>query len=76
MGGAEDNSRNQVGAILEEFYQADVVDSHKYYIDVIINRNSEYEWTFTRFYGELKIDKQDEAGLWKKNMVLGLPKQS
>ena len=52
------------------------MDSHKYYIDVIINRNSEYEWTFTRFYGELKIAKQDEVGLWKKNMVLGLPKQS
>lgn len=44
----------------------DVVDSHKYYIDVIINRNSEDEWRFTGFYGEPKIAKHDEAGLWKK----------
>ena len=29
-----------------------VVDSHRYYINTIINGNSENEWRFIGFYGE------------------------
>lgn len=42
----------------------EVVDSHRYYIDAIINRNMEDEWRFTEFYGEPKTTRRGEA--WEK----------
>ena len=42
----------------------DVVDSHRYYIDMIINRNTENAWRFTGFYGEPEIHRTSEA--WSK----------
>ena len=41
-----------------------VVDSHKYYINVIINKSGNDEWRFTGFYGELNSSKRNEA--WAK----------
>ncbi|XP_050264146.1 uncharacterized protein LOC126708397 [Quercus robur] len=41
-----------------------VVDSHRYYIDTIINGNSENEWRFTGFYGEPETSRRIEA--WNK----------
>ena len=42
----------------------DVVDSHRYYTDMIINRNTENAWRFTGFYGEPEIHRTSEA--WSK----------
>ena len=41
-----------------------VVDSHRYYIDTIINGNSENKWRFTGFYGEPETSRRIEA--WNK----------
>ena len=38
-----------------------VVDSHRYYINVIINKSGNDEWRFTGFYGELNSSKRNEA---------------
>ncbi|XP_075660413.1 uncharacterized protein LOC142630317 [Castanea sativa] len=45
-----------------------VVDSHRYYIDTIINGNSENEWRFTGFYGEPETSRRFEA--WNKLRTL------
>ena len=42
----------------------DVVDSHRYYIDTIINGNTEIVWRFTGFYGEPETHRRSEA--WNK----------
>lgn len=39
----------------------DVVDSHKYYNNAIINKKSDDEWRFTSFHGEPETTKRDEA---------------
>ena len=41
-----------------------VVESHKYYIDAIINKNGDNEWRFTGFYGEPDSSRRNEA--WAK----------
>ncbi|KAL0006196.1 hypothetical protein SO802_013757 [Lithocarpus litseifolius] len=41
-----------------------VVGSHKYYIDAVINENGSDEWRFTDFYGEPDAAKRNEA--WAK----------
>ena len=41
-----------------------VVESHKYYIDVVINKNDDDEWRFTGFYGEPDSSRRNEA--WAK----------
>ncbi|KAL4605197.1 hypothetical protein ACB092_09G011500 [Castanea dentata] len=41
-----------------------VVDSHRYYIDAVINKNGKDEWRFIGFYGELDTSKRNEA--WAK----------
>ena len=38
-----------------------VKDSSKYFIDTCIDKNTENEWRFTRFYGELEIARRNEA---------------
>ena len=35
-----------------------VVDLSKYYIDALINKDTEEEWRFTGFYGELETCKR------------------
>ena len=42
----------------------EVVDSYRYYIDTIINGNTEDAWRFTGFYGEPKTHRRSEA--WNK----------
>ena len=42
----------------------EVVDSHRYYIDTIINGNTEDAWRFIGFYGELETHRRSEA--WNK----------
>ena len=42
----------------------EVVDSHRYYIDTIINGNTEDAWRFTGFYGEPETHRRSEA--WSK----------
>ena len=42
----------------------DVVDSHRYCIDTIINGNTENAWRFTGFYGEPETHRRGEA--WSK----------
>ena len=42
----------------------DVVDSHRYFIDTIINGNSDNAWRLTGFYGELETHRRSEA--WSK----------
>ena len=55
--------------------QVMVEDSHRYFIDVIIDKNKETEWRFTRFYGELETYRRMEA--WNKlrglNTRSGIP---
>ena len=55
--------------------QVTVEDSHRYFIDVIIDKNKETEWRFTRFYGELETYRRMEA--WNKlrglNTRSGIP---
>ena len=41
-----------------------VVESHKYYIDAVINKNDDDEWRFTGFYGEPDSSRRNEA--WAK----------
>ena len=42
----------------------DVVDSHMYFIDTIINENTENAWRFTGFYGESETHRRSKA--WSK----------
>ena len=42
----------------------EVVDSHRYYIDTIINGNTEDAWRFTGFYGKPETHRRSEA--WNK----------
>ena len=42
----------------------DVVDSYRYFIDMIINGNSDNAWQFTGFYGEPETHKRSEV--WSK----------
>ena len=55
--------------------QVMVEDSHRYFIDVIIDKNKETKWRFTRFYGELETYRRMEA--WNKlrglNTRSGIP---
>ena len=39
----------------------DVVDSHRYFIDTIIDGNTENAWRFTGFYGEPETHRRSEA---------------
>ena len=48
----------------KNFINIEVVDSHMYFIDTIINRNTENAWHFTGFYGEPKTHRNNEA--WSK----------
>ena len=41
-----------------------VVESHKYYIDAVINKNDDDEWRFAGFYGEPDSSRRNEA--WAK----------
>ena len=41
-----------------------VVESHKYYIDAVINKNGDNEWRFTGFYGEPDSSRRNKA--WAK----------
>jgi len=38
-----------------------VIESSKYYIDAIIDKNSDNEWRFTSFYGEPEIARKCES---------------
>ena len=42
----------------------DVVDSHRYYIDAVINAGGDDEWRFIDFYGEPETARKGEA--WEK----------
>ena len=42
----------------------EVVDSHRYYVDTIINGNTADAWRFTSFYGEPETHRRSEA--WSK----------
>ena len=42
----------------------DVVDSHRYFIDAIIDGNTDNAWRFTGFYGEPETYRRSKA--WSK----------
>lgn len=46
----------------------EVMDSHRYYIDAVINGGMEDVWRFIGFYGELDTAKRGEA--WDKLRTL------
>lgn len=50
----------------------DVVDSHRYYIDEIINGYKEDEWRYIGFYGEPETARRNEA--WEKLRMLNQSK--
>ena len=41
-----------------------IEDSHRYFIDVTLDKNREIEWRFTRFYGEPETHQRMET--WNK----------
>ena len=41
-----------------------IEDSHRYFIDVTLDKNRETEWRFTGFYGEPETHQRMEA--WNK----------
>ena len=45
-----------------------VEDSDRYYVDAVIDKNTENEWKLTGFYGELDITRRHEA--WAKLRAL------
>ena len=45
-----------------------VEDSHRYFIDASINKNTEAEWRFTGFYGEPDTSKRQDA--WQQLRIL------
>ena len=53
----------------------EIVDSHRYFIDTIINGNTEDAWRFTGFYGEPETHRRSEG--WSKlsslNSRLSIP---
>ena len=42
----------------------DVIDSHRYFIDTVIDGNTANAWRFTGFYGESETHRRSEA--WSK----------
>ena len=71
------NERRGGGLVL--FWKNDVhvtvKDSHRYFIDVTLDKNKDTKWRFTGFYGEPKTHRRMEA--WSKltglNNMLGIP---
>ena len=49
-----------------------MVDSHRYYIDEIINGYKEDEWRYIGFYGEPETTRRNEA--WEKLRMLNQSK--
>ncbi|XP_075633948.1 uncharacterized protein LOC142606496 [Castanea sativa] len=60
--------RGRRGGGLVLFWKKDahvtVEDSHRFFIDVTLNKNKESEWRFTGFYGEPETHRRMEA--WNK----------
>ena len=52
-----------------------IEDSHRYFIDVTLDKNKDAEWRFTGFYGEPKTHRRMEAfnKLTGLNNILGIP---
>ena len=52
----------------KEEFRITVEDSSKYCIDVLVEKNTPWEWKFTGFYGELVTARRHEA--WAKRRTL------